>query len=283
MNSFDPRTTPARADLAAAHLAGKIPAERYVEGRLVHLTVECVDLRPRPSFDASVDTQVLYGETATLYDTSDGWAWVQLASDNYVGYLPANLVGEDAIAPTHRVAVKRSFIYPRRDIKVPTDKAVPMGAGLRVKNIDGGFAEIDDGYVIASHLVPIGDKASDFVTVAESFDGAPYLWGGKTVLGIDCSGLVQIALAQSGIPFPRDTDLQQRGPGQSLPLEAAANDLRRGDLVFWKGHVGIMRDAATLLHANAHHMLVASEPLAEARQRILAKGAGDITALKRLI
>lgn len=283
MSSFDPRTTPARSDLAAAHLAGTIAAERYAEGSPVHLTVECADLRRTPSFDASVDTQVLYGETATLYDTRDGWAWVQLKSDNYVGYLPATALGEGETKPTYRVSVNRSFIYPRRDIKAPSSKAVPMGAGVTVKSIDGGFAEVDGGYIVASHLAPIEQNADDFVAIAEGFSGAPYLWGGKTALGIDCSGLVQIALAQAGIAFPRDTDLQQNAPGQPLAIETVHKNLRRGDLVFWKGHVGIMRDEATLLHANAHHMLVASEPLAEARRRILAKGAGDITALKRVL
>jgi cell wall-associated NlpC family hydrolase len=283
MSSFDPRTTPARSDLAAAHLAGTIAAPRYVEGQPMHLTVECADLRRTPSFDASVDTQVLYGETATLYDTCDGWSWVQLKSDNYVGYLPSTALGEGEIEPTHRVWVKRSFIYPRRNIKAPSFKAVPMGAGVNVKAIDGIFAEVDGGYVVASHLVPTDQKADDFVAIAEGFSGAPYLWGGKTALGIDCSGLVQIALAQAGVSSPRDTDLQQEGLGKPLSIDMAEKDLRRGDLVFWKGHVGIMRDAALLLHANAHHMLVESEPLAEARRRILAKGAGDITALKRVL
>ncbi len=283
MSNFDLRTTPARSDLAAAHLEGAISAERYVEGRPMHLTVECADLRRTPSFDASVDTQVLYGETATLYDTRDGWAWVQLKSDNYVGYLPSTALAKGEIEPTHRVWVKRSFIYPRRDIKAPSFKAVPMGAGVNVKAIDGVFAEVDGGYVVASHLAPIEQKAGDFVAIAEGFSGAPYLWGGKTALGIDCSGLVQIALAQAGLTSPRDTDLQERALGKPLAIDMAEKDLKRGDLVFWKGHVGIMRDAAVLLHANAHHMLVASEPLAEARRRILAKGAGDITALKRVL
>ncbi len=172
MSSFDPRTTPARSDLAAAHLAGTISAPRYVEGRPMHLTVECADLRRTPTFDASMDTQVLYGEAATLYDARDGWAWVQLKSDKYVGYLPSTALGEGEIEPTHRVWVKRSFIYPRRDIKAPSFKAVPMGAGVNVKAIDGVFAEVDGGYVIASHLAPIGEKVDDFVVIAEGFSGA---------------------------------------------------------------------------------------------------------------
>lgn len=283
MNEFDPRTTPARPDLAAAHLAGKINAPRYVEGRPMHLSVELVDLRSKPSREASVDTQVLFGETVRLYDASDGWAWVQLDADRYVGYLPLASLAEGSVKPTHVVRVNRTFIYPRADIKAPTGSGLSLGASVTIEGAEGSFSRLaDGGYVISHHLMPSHEKVADFVAVAEALTGAPYLWGGKSCLGIDCSGLVQIALAQSGVESPRDTDLQQRALGSALPIEAAEKGLRRGDLVFWKGHVGVMRDEKILLHANAHHMLVASEPLAEARARILAKGAGDIAALKRL-
>lgn len=283
MNDFDPRTTPARADLAAAHLTGKVDATRFVEGRAMHLCVELTDLRHRPSLAASVDTQVLFGEPVTLYDARDGWAWVQLETDRYVGYLPLAALAEGFTTPTHVVRVNRTFIYPRPDIKAPAGAGLALCASVTVESTHGGFARLaDGGYVIAHHLVPRGERIEDFVAVAEALTGAPYLWGGKSSLGIDCSGLVQVALARAGIESPRDTDLQQRALGTPLPVESAEKDLRRGDLVFWKGHVGLMRDEKMLLHANAHHMLVASEPLAEARARILAKGGGDITALKRL-
>jgi cell wall-associated NlpC family hydrolase len=283
MNTFDPRTTPARPDLAAAHLAGKVEAARFVEGRPMHLGVELAELRAKPSLEASVDTQVLFGEPATLYDAQDGWAWVQLETDRYVGYLPFAALAEGFVTPTHVVRVNRTFVYPRPDIKAPSDAGLSLGARLRVESTEGNFARLaDGGYIFAQHLMPYGEKAADFVAVAEALAGAPYLWGGKSLLGIDCSGLVQVALAQAGVGSPRDTDLQQKALGTPLPIAAAEKELRRGDLVFWKGHVGIMRDRSMLLHANAHHMLVASEPLREARARILAKGAGDITALKRL-
>ena len=283
MSDFDPRTTPARADLAAAHLAGKVDARRFVEGRPMHLCVELADLRHKPSFEASVDTQVLFGEPITLYDARDGWAWVQLETDRYVGYLPLAALAEGFNEPTHVVRVNRTFIYPRPDIKAPADTGLSLCASVGVEGREGNFARLaGGGYVIAHHLMLCGERIEDFVAVAEALTGAPYLWGGKSWLGIDCSGLVQVALARSGVVSPRDTDLQERALGTPLPIEAAEKDLRRGDLVFWKGHVGVMRDEKILLHANAHHMLVASEPLAEARSRILAKGAGDITALKRL-
>lgn len=283
MYSYDPRLTAARPDLAAAHLEGEVTALRYVEGRPMHIAVECADLHREPSRDAAVDSQVLYGENLIVYEVAEGWAWVQLDTDHYVGYVPIATLAEGTIASTHRVTANRTFIYPRPDIKAPIRAALPLGATVAVVGADGNFGRIfGGGFVIALHLMPVSERAEDFVAIAEGFLGTPYLWGGKSALGIDCSGLVQLALAQAGIAAPRDTDLQQQALGKSLPLAEAQTDLKRGDIVFWKGHVGIMRDATMLLHANAHHMLVAAEPLAEARARILARTSADIAAVKRL-
>lgn len=284
MFTYDPRITPARPDLAAAHLADKVNASRYVEGRPMHVAVELTDLRRAPTHDAPVDSQVLFGENLMLYDVQDGWGWVQLAGDDYVGYLALSAVADGAVSATHRVTAKRTFIYPRPDIKAPVLGALPLGAEVELIGADGNFAKLaSGGFVIALHLMRIDETADDFVAIAEGFLGSPYLWGGKSCLGLDCSGLVQIALAQVGVTSPRDTDLQQGALGMAVPLKAVESGLKRGDLIFWKGHVGMMRDAETLLHANAHYMLVASEPLAVARARIQSKGAGDITAIKRLM
>jgi cell wall-associated NlpC family hydrolase len=280
---FDPRTTPARPNLAAAHLAGKVNATRFVEGRAMHVAVELTDLHRAPDPDAPVDTQILFGENLVLYDMQDGWGWVQLAGDDYVGYVAMSALAEGEAYATHRVTANRTFIYPRPDIKAPVLAALPLGAEVEVIGADGNFARLaSGGFVIALHLMRADETADDFVAIAEGFHGTPYLWGGKSGLGIDCSGLVQIALGQIGIAAPRDTDLQQAALGVSVPIKAAEDGLQRGDLIYWKGHVGIMRDAETLLHANAHHMLVASEPLSVPRARILSKGAGDIAAIKRL-
>jgi cell wall-associated NlpC family hydrolase len=279
----DPRLTPARPDLAAAHLQGEIEAACYVAGRPMHVRVGVADLRREPSSSAPIDTQALYGEEVTLYDDHEGWAWVQLATDGYVGYLPRNALSEGAAKATHRICVNRSFVYPTADIKAPVLAALPLSAGVKVEDEEGAFARLaEGGFVFAPHLRPLGEKVKDFVTVAEGFLGSPYLWGGKSSLGIDCSGLVQIALAEAGIATPRDTDLQEGALGTELPIGEKLEDLRRGDLVFWKSHVGILRDVHTLLHANAHHMLVASESLAEVRDRIRQKGGGEITVIKRL-
>ncbi len=272
----DPRLTPARPDLAAAHLRGEIEAARYVAGRPVHVRVGLADLRRKPSREAAIDTQALYGEDVTLYDEHEGWAWVQLANDGYVGYLPRDALADGAANATHRICVNRSFVYPAADVKAPIVAALPLGAVVRVADEQGDFAGLaDGGFVFARHLARRDHRVNDFVAVAEGLIGCAYLWGGKSSLGVDCSGLVQIALAEAGVAAPRDTDLQEGALGSPV------SEGRRGDLVFWKGHVGIMRDARVLLHANAHYMLVVSEPLDVARDRIRQKGGGEITSIKR--
>lgn len=283
MNSLDPRLTPARADLAAAHLRGKVKATRFIEGRLMRSRVELADLRRAPAFDAPIDTQILFGEEVILYDEQEGWAWVQLAGDGYVGYTSRDALAESGAPPTHRVNVNRTFIYPGPDLKLPVLGALPRGAAIRASAAASSFAQLAEGGVVfAAHLSPLAQRVSDFVAVAEALTGSPYLWGGKSSLGVDCSGLVQLALMSAGHAAPRDTDLQEAALGCPLPADGALDHLRRGDLIFWKGHVGIMRDARTLLHANAYHMLVASESLAEARTRIRQKGAGEVTSIKRI-
>jgi len=281
-DALDRRLTPARPDLAAAHLQGIVEAERYVEGRLMHVIAETVDLRPQPLPDAAIDTQALYGEEAMLYDDEEGWGWVQLARDQYVGYLPMQALAEAPSAATHRLKVNRSFIYPGANMKLPVMGALPLNAALHAVARDGDFLRLaQGGFVFAAHAAPLDEYEKDFVAVAERLLNVPYLWGGKSALGIDCSGLVQTALAAAGQAAPRDTDLQEKHLGTALAFDDALAGLQRGDIVFWKGHVGIMRDAHELLHANAHHMQVASEPLIEAVTRIKAKGAA-ITSIKRL-
>jgi cell wall-associated NlpC family hydrolase len=283
MTHFDPRLTPARPDLAAACLRGQVAADAYVEGRALHVCVGTADLRHAPAPDAPLDTQALFGEDVMLYEDHEGWGWVQLARDGYVGYMSMAALVEGRIKPTHRVTVNRSFVYPGPDLKFSARDALPLGAAVRVRATKGGFAQIDDGaFVFSAHLLPSGENQQGFVAVAERLLHAPYLWGGKTSLGIDCSGLVQISLGAAGIDAPRDTDLQEQALGLPIAADPDLAGLRRGDLVFWRGHVGIMRDETTLLHANAHHMLVASEPLRIARDRTLAKTSQPISAIKRL-
>jgi len=277
---IDPRLVAARPDLADETLRATFTAQRYVKGEKRRISATIADLHQAPTPDAPIVTQALYGENVRLFEDDEGWGWVQLESDAYVGYLAMTALAEDTAPPTHILKVLRSFIYPGRSIKLPPLMALPLGASVTVVEIEGEFARLaKGGFMFAAHLAPIGTQAPDFVAVAESFIGVPYLWGGKSSLGIDCSGLVQLSMRMAEHKAPRDTDMQAALLGTAVAEHAA---LQRGDLVFWKGHVGIMRDASTLLHANAHHMLVASEPLEAARSRIFEKGGGAVIAIKRL-
>ena len=279
---FDPRVTPARPDLAAETLRGKVEAAHFVTGEAFRVVAPIAPLRRAPDVEAPLETEALYGEAVAVYEARGDWRWVQLARDGYVGYLPAGSLGS-AKTPTHKIAALRTHAYPGPTIKRPPRFALSLGALVAVETFEGDFAVADDGvFLCARHLAPIDACEPDFVAVAERFVETPYLWGGRTSEGIDCSGLAQTALTAAGIAAPRDSDMQETALGRPLPLDEALGRLRRGDLVFWKGHVGVMRDAATLLHANGWAMKVTSEPLAEARARIAESGGGAITSIRRL-
>ena len=200
--AFDPRVTPAREDVAAKYLEGKVKAARFVEGRAMEVIAPQAPLRREPRPDAPLDTEALKGERVTVYDTNDkGWAWGQLADDNHVGWLPSAALGSPGPAPTHKVAALRTLVFPGPTVKLPPLQALPFGAMLHiVRSHDRLAITPSGGYVPAAHLAPIGDNERDFVAVAERFVGTPYLWGGKTALGLDCSGLLQIALFACGLP-----------------------------------------------------------------------------------
>jgi cell wall-associated NlpC family hydrolase len=278
---LDPRVTPARPDLAAEFLRGKVEAARFVAGESFRVVAPSAPLRRAPDVEAPLDTEALYGEAVVVYDARGDWRWSQLARDGYVGWLPAAAIGAPRAA-THKIAALRTHAYPAATIKRPPGFALSFGAIVAV-DFEGDFAVTDDGlFLYARHVAPLDAHEADFVAVAERFLETPYLWGGRTSEGIDCSGLAQTALTAAGIAAPRDSDMQAAALGQPLAPSDARAHLRRGDLAFWKGHVGIMRDATTLLHANGRAMKVASEPLAEAAARIEANGGGAITSIRRL-
>jgi cell wall-associated NlpC family hydrolase len=277
--TFHPRLTPARPDLAARHLEGKVTAARFVDGEPRVVIEAQVPLRRLPSPDAPLDTEALMGERVTVYETSEeGWAWGQLDADGYVGFMPANGLAAPGPAPTHRVSALRTLVFPTPSFKLPPIGALPLGARIAVARTEGRFAlTASGGYVPARHLASVDSRETDFVAVAERFLGTPYLWGGKTSLGLDCSGLVQVALSACGIPCPRDTDMQQPALGEVV----AHGPRRRGDLIFWRGHVAIVRDEKTIIHANGFHMAVAIEPIEDAVARIRASD-GEVTSVRRI-
>lgn len=280
--SLDPRRHAVRPDLAALSLRGHVSAPRYAAGSVRQVARPAVPLRREPNPTLGLDTEALYGELVKVYEDREGWAWVQLERDRYVGYVPSAALTGEIMPMTHRVNALGTFIYPAADIKTPPVMLLPLNAELRVAEWGERFCRLErGGFVITRHLTERDRFERDFTDIAERMIGSPYLWGGCTRIGIDCSGLVQMALQAAGVKAPRDTDMQAAEIGQEIPIPEELEGLQRGDLVFWQGHVGIMSDAIMLVHANAHHMAVAAETLPEAADRIARQG-GPITTIRRL-
>ncbi|QKV19462.1 C40 family peptidase [Oricola thermophila] len=272
--TLDPRLHAYRPDLADRVLEGRVLAERFVDARPAVIAVPVADLHGAPSREAGIDTQFLLGEPVRVFEVAKGWAWVQGVRDGYVGYVPGSALSFDTEpAPTHRVTALRTWLFPEPELKKPPLAALSIGAQVAIagEEVHRGtrYAMLADGTALpAVHVAPVGKHAPDFVAVAERFLETPYLWGGASGFGVDCSGLVQLSMRMAGTEVPRDTDMQEASIGEAVEVGVGRSGLRRGDLVFWKGHVGIMVDDTRLLHANGSTMSVALEPLADAIARI---------------
>ncbi|NTF85693.1 C40 family peptidase [Agrobacterium rhizogenes] len=268
--TLDHRLNAYRPDLAEASLRGKVEAERFVEGTRAQVTVPVVALRPQPDLARGIDTELLLGEDVTVFERKDGWAWVKAVSDGYVGYLPEDAIREGLVAPTHIVVPQRTFLYPEPELRKPYTGVLSMGSRIRVTGTaearGNHYVVLEDGTAIfAKHVQPIGyNDGGDYVDVAAKFMETPYLWGGRSGLGVDCSSLIQLALLMTGRAAPRDSDMQAAGLGEPIARE----ELKRGDFVFWTGHAAVMEDAETIIHANGHTMTVARENFAAAVERI---------------
>jgi hypothetical protein len=274
----DPRLTLIRDGVASLALEGLVPADRYAEPIPMHCAAGTAPLRAAPDPTAQQDDQLIFGEAFDVLSEDGPFVFGQARRDGYVGYVSkAELLlrhGE----PTHWVNALRTFAFSHADLKSAPVLTLTLNSLVTVEEREGLFARIaGSGWVFAAHLAEVGQYETDPAAIATWFLGAPYLWGGRDSTGLDCSGLVQQALYACGQSCPRDTDLQEQALGHTIPPDA----LTRNHLVFWRGHVGIMLDETNLLHANAHHMAVEIEPLADAIARIEGV-AGRPTAYKRL-
>jgi len=282
----DPRLTLAlRADqgqafdLADVALEGRVAAARYRTPEPMQVVAPACGLRRSPDASAEQMDQLLFGERFDALTTRDGFVYGQARRDGYVGWAPQEALSAAGAAPTHWVRALRTYVFPQASIKTPPSFCLSTNALVTVETVEGRFAKLaDGGWAPAGHLAALGEVERDPAAVALRYQGAPYLWGGRDSVGLDCSGLVQQSLYACGLFAPRDSDMQAT-LGASIDH---MNDLARNDLVFWRGHVGLMLDGETLIHANAYHMAVAVEPLAEAVWRIGAAGGGEPTALRRL-
>ena len=269
MTVLDRRLNAFREDLADKRLEGQVEAPSFVAGRPAHVRVPVLDMRRTASLEAGIDTQLLSGQDVLVFDENEGFAWVQSVSDGYVGYVGSNGLADGVSKAAHLVTAARTFVYPAPDLKSVPTSALSMGSLVEVVGFEErrgtNYAVLPSGEaVIAGHLRDAAEQDPDYVAVAERLIHTPYLWGGATAFGIDCSGLVQLSMRMAGKTVLRDSDMQAATIGGPVGPE----QLKRGDLVFWKGHVAIVTDPETIIHANGHTMTVALEPLADAVSRI---------------
>ncbi|CAM1639133.1 Endopeptidase [Bartonella apihabitans] len=283
MDKLDPRLHAYRPDLADEALRGQVEASRFVRGSLKRIVAPVAALYKIPDTLSERQSECLFGEDVKVFEEKNGFCWVQAQQDGYVGYIEQSKIGSIGNHPTHRVNVPRTFQYRDADLRSPMISPLSMGSRISVvseaETRGTRYARLDNGsFVVFNHIIPVSTVADDYVTIAESFIHTPYLWGGKSGLGIDCSGLVQLALMMTGRMVLRDTDMQQATIGKDIAPE---DGLQRGDLVFWKGHVAIMVDSGTLIHANGASMDVRKENLDHAIERI-AKNHSVPTGYRRL-
>jgi len=274
----DPRITPWRDGIAARSLEGVLEAEVYLDPKAMGCLAPATAIRAAADANSEQMDQLLFGERFEVLEEEGAWVFGQAARDGYVGFVEAAALAPAGAMPTHRVSALRTYAFVEASIKSRALGPYSINSLVTVEAVEGKLAKVTGaGWMTAAHLSPIGAFEDDWAAVAERFAGAPYLWGGRESLGLDCSGLVQQALFACGRACPRDTDQQQ-----AIGAPIAAADFGRGDLVFWKGHVAVGLGEGLIVHANGHHMATVVEPLAEAIARIDGAGSGQPTAYRRV-
>ncbi|CAN5249998.1 C40 family peptidase [soil metagenome] len=274
---LDKRVHAARGDLADVSLAGVLFSAHYARAIEMSCVVAGAMVHEAGAAASVCVTQLLRGESFHVLDVTAEWAWGFCGHDGYVGYVRREALDKREILD-HRVTALSAPVFAAPDIKSHILDFWPAGArfaGLR----EDDFLTCAEGYVHHRHASPLDRLQSDWVAIAEEYLGQPYVWGGRGYGGLDCSGLVQVALGRCGMPIPRDTDLQREGIGNPI---AEGDMLRRGDLVFFPGHVGIMADGERLLHANAFWMATVIEPMADVVARLSPDHAQPILARRRI-
>jgi len=286
MTELDPRTTPAKPNLAAEHLRGRVTAARYTPGITLEIVVPKTGLLREPNAGARLESELLFGERFIAYELDEHFTWGQAVHDSYVGYVAAGALAAAAAVATHRVAVTQSRAYAEPSGKAFSPYALSLGSKLAVAHDRGRFVEVAQPsgpnlFVPFSHVKPVGEPSLDYVAVAEMFLGVPYLWGGRSSAGLDCSALVQLALAETGINAPRDSDQQREALGEPIGGAEALVHMQGGDLVFWESHVAIALDERRIIHANALAMAVSIDEAAPFARAVEASD-GPVIAVKRL-
>lgn len=282
MSKPDPRLNAYRPDLAADSLRGQVEAARFTAGETRQVRRGGLYLRQAPGTDSGVVSELLFGETVRVFEDKAGWAWLQNGTDDYVGYAQADGLSETVHRATHSVAVLRTWLYPRADLKSPPLDLLSMNSQIRVDDTDGPYSRLaGGGWVWSAHLAAADSFETDHAAVALRFLGTPYLWGGRTSLGLDCSGLAQMALARCGKAVPRDSDMQETASGAPVPFDGDFSVLRHGDHVIWPGHCGIWLDEARFVHANATDMMVSMGPLKEIARHIERVQGDPIRTVRR--